>query len=154
MFKEINKTSNPPLEPTFVWDGDCKFCKWWKERWEHRLQGKVLFRKYQDATSEFLDIPKEEFQKASRLIDENGNVFSGPDSAYKIQHYLGNPKWHHWYKNITWFKSLSNSAYNHIAKNRSFYYKVTIFLFGSDPRKPKIYWFYYLMLIILLLISL
>jgi len=153
MFQEINKTNHPPEYSIFIWDGDCKFCKWWKNRWEYRTKGKVIFRTYQEAGLEFPDIPRKEFQKASRLIDTNANVYSGPDSAYKIQYYLGNPKWHLWYKRQKWFKVLSNNAYNHIAKNRSFYYKLTILLFGSDPVKPKIYWFYYLLIIILILIT-
>ncbi|RKS50619.1 putative DCC family thiol-disulfide oxidoreductase YuxK [Gillisia mitskevichiae] len=153
MFQEINKTAYPPTNSIFVWDGDCKFCKWWKNSWEHNLNGNVEFHTYQEVNHQFPDIPKKEFQKASRLIDINGNVYSGPDSAFRIQHYLGNPKWHSWYKKQRWFKLVSNNAYNHIAKNRSFYYKATLLLFGKDPTKPKIYWFYYILLLILIIIS-
>tara|TARA_R100001369_G_scaffold92896_1_gene141012 strand:- start:22364 stop:22828 length:465 start_codon:yes stop_codon:yes gene_type:complete len=153
MSNEINKTNYPPNKPILIWDGECKFCKWWKTRWELKTSEFVEFKPYQKVAKEFPDIPIDEFKKASRLIDEKGNIYSGPDSAYKIKEYTGDSKWHLWYINYTWFKSLSNSAYNHIAKNRNFYYKATVFLFGSEPEKPKIYWFYYLLIIILISIS-
>jgi predicted DCC family thiol-disulfide oxidoreductase YuxK len=154
MFQEINKTAYPPTHPILVWDGECKFCKWWKTRWELKTKNQLDFKTYQEVASQFQDIPLKEFKKASRLIETDGAVYSGPDSAYRSLYISGNKKWHHWYSKNSWFEKLSDLGYNHIAKNRNFYYKATVILFGKDPVKPKLYWFYYLLLLILLIISL
>lgn len=152
MFQEINKTKHPPLQPILVWDGECKFCKWWKTRWELKTKGKLQFKTYQDVAHKFPDIPIKEFKKASRLIDTDGSVYSGPDSAYRSLYIAGIEKWHIWYSSSNMFKTMSNLGYNHIAKNRNFYYKATIFLFGKSPVTPRPYWLLYLLIIIVLIL--
>ncbi len=154
MFQKINKTEYPPNQPILIWDGECKFCKWWKTRWEIKTKNQLDFKTYQEVTSQFQDIPLKEFKKASRLIETDGFVYSGPDSAYRSLYIAGNKKWHLWYSNNAWFEKISDLGYNHIAKNRNFYYKATVILFGKDPVKPKYYWFYYLLLISLLIVAL
>lgn len=152
MFEKITKTEYPPTHPILVWDGECKFCKWWKTRWEIKTKNKLQFTTYQEVGGQFHDIPLKEFKKASRLIDSDGNIYSGPDSAYRSLYIAGNKKWHQWYSEYSWFEKLSDYGYNHIAKNRDFYYKATVSLFGNNPEKPQRYWLHYILIIILLLI--
>lgn len=151
MFAKIDKTKHAPQKPTMVWDGTCGFCKFWKTRWQLKTKDKINFVTYQDRASEFPDIPLKEFKKASRLIEPDGRVYSGPDSAYKSLYYTGNQKWHHWYQKYAWFEKLSDIAYNHIAKNRDFYFKLTKSLFGENPAKLKPYWFFYLLAVFIIL---
>jgi len=146
MFKKITKTKYPPSSPILVWDGECKFCKWWKTRWELRTKNDLSFKTYQEVAAQFPDIPEKEFKKASRLIEIDGCVYSGSDSAYRSLYIAGDDKWHIWYAKEGWFQKISDLGYNHIAKNRNFYYKTTIVLFGKDPEKPAFYWMYYLLL--------
>ena len=154
MFQKIKTTNYPPSFPILIWDGECKFCKWWKTSWELKTKNQLSFKTYQEVASLFPDIPLKEFKKASRLIDTDGKVYSGPDSAYRSLYLAGDKKWHQWYKKYSWFESLSDLGYNHIAKNRSFYYKVTSLLFGKDPVKPKKYWLYYILVLIILFFAL
>lgn len=154
MFQKIKSTTNPPSFPILIWDGECKFCKWWKTRWELKTSNQLSFKVYQEVASQFPDIPLKEFKKASRLIDIDGNVYSGPDSAYRSLYLAGDKKWHQWYSNYKWFQKISDLGYNHIAKNRNFYYKATSILFGKDPEKPKKYWLFYILILIFLLIVL
>ena len=152
MFQKINSTNYPPSDPLLIWDGECKFCKWWKTRWELKTKNDLNFKTYQEVASQFPDIPVNEFKKASRLIETDGSIYSGPDSAYRSLYIAGNKKWHHWYSKNNWFQKLSDFGYNHIAKYRSFYYKATIILFGKNPEKPTLYWLLYLLLLIILFI--
>ncbi len=154
MFKKFEYTENPPSKNTMVWDGDCGFCKFWKTRWEKKTEGKLVFATYQSHAKEFPDIPLKEFKKASRLIETDGKVFSGPDSAYRSLWYAGNKKWHKWYSSSAWFQKLSDHSYNHIAKNRHIYFRLTKILFGKDPLNLKPYWLLYLLAIILILVLL
>ena len=152
MYTEIKRTENPPKRPTLIWDGTCGFCKFWKTNWESKTQGKVFFETYQEKAQNFPDIPLKEFKKASRLIEPDGKVYSGPDSAYRSLYHSGNKKWHQYFNKYTWFKILSKKGYNHIAKNRSFYFKLTKICFGSNPKNLKPFWLIYLAIIFLLLI--
>lgn len=135
MFAKINKTNYPPEIPILIWDGECKFCFWWKTKLELKTRQKLMFKTYQEIGSKFPDIPIKEFKKASRLIETDGTIYSGPDSIYRSLYFAGIEKWHIWYSSTILFQKMSDIGYNHIAKNRGFYYKVTVFLFGDNPVK-------------------
>ncbi|SDR69127.1 DCC1-like thiol-disulfide oxidoreductase family protein [Gramella sp. MAR_2010_147] len=149
MFEKIKYTKNPPANNILIWDGDCGFCKFWKTRWEIKTKGKVDFKTFQEEAVKFPDIPVKEFKKASRLIETDGQLYSGPDSAYRSMWHSGNRKWHELYSSNTIFRSLSDHSYNHIAKNRALYFKLTKILVGDNPLKFKPYWLLYLILFII-----
>ncbi|MCL6218887.1 thiol-disulfide oxidoreductase DCC family protein [Zunongwangia pacifica] len=148
MFTKIELTTHNPNTPVLVWDGHCGFCKFWKTRWKKRTGNKIKYITLQKHALDFPDIPEKEFKKASRLITKDGRVFSGPDSAYKAMWFAGNKKWHNWYHKYALFQQISDHAYNHIAKNRRFYYKLTIRLLGNDPNHFRPYWLFYVLFII------
>jgi predicted DCC family thiol-disulfide oxidoreductase YuxK len=154
LFRKIENTKYPPSQNILIWDGDCGFCKFWKTRWEEKTQGIIQFSTYQEVASEFPDIPLKEFKKASRLIEPDGKIYSGPDSAYRSMWHAGNKFQHRLYRKKYWFRNFSDHAYNHIAKNRSFYFKVTKLFFGDNPLQLKPYWLIYLIVIILILLFL
>ncbi|MUP41087.1 thiol-disulfide oxidoreductase DCC family protein [Christiangramia aestuarii] len=151
MFKKIEFTKYPPSHPVLIWDGDCGFCKFWKTRWQEKTEGRVNFETYQQKASDFPDFPLKEFKKASRLIERDGKVYSGPDSAYRSLWHANKKSYHEYYRNHKWFEFLSDHAYNHIAKNRHFYFQVTKFLFGKDPLNFKPYWLIYLFVILIII---
>ena len=148
MFTKIDFTNHKPNTPVLVWDGHCGFCKFWKTRWEIRTGSQVKYITLQEHSHDFPDIPEKEFKKASRLITKDGKIFSGPDSAYKAMWFGGVKKWHSWYHKSSFFQQISDHGYNHIAKNRSFYYKLTVNLFGNNPKSLKPYWLIYLLFLI------
>ncbi len=149
MFGKIYKTQYPPLHKgVLIWDGQCGFCKYWVTRW-HNMTGDTLdYLTFQDASVDFPDIPLKEFKKASRIIEPDGRVYSGPDSAYRSYDYAkkGYP-WHAWYLKSPVFRWISDHAYNWIAKHRSFMFKVTVAFFGRNPLSLKPYWLIYLILV-------
>jgi len=151
MFGKIDHTQYPPTKNILIWDGDCGFCKFWKTRWQQKTEDKVDFETYQNSSHKFNDIPLKEFKKASRLIEVDGKIYSGPDSAYRSLWHAGNKRWHEIYNSSSLFEYISDHGYNHIAKNRSFYFKLTKILFGNDPLNLKLYWLIYLALLFALL---
>jgi len=152
LFEKIAYTENPPPKNILIWDGDCGFCKFWKTRWQEKTKKKIIFETYQSYANHFPDIPVKEFKKASRLIETDGRLYSGPDSAYRSLWHSGNKVWHQIYSSNSLFRSFSDHGYNHIAKNRSFYFKATKLLFGKDPLNMKPYWLLYLILLIILIV--
>ena len=154
MYKEITQTRFKPQKPVLVWDGDCGFCKFWKTRWQLRTGEKIDFKTYQETADFFEDIPLKEFKKASKLIEQNGKVYNGPNSAYRSLWHAGNRFWFKLFQTNRAFKAISKHAYNHIAKNRSFYFRLTKIFFGKNPRKLKHYWALYLFLLLLSMVLL
>ena len=152
MFQKIESTNFPPTQTLLVWDGKCGFCKFWITRWQQQTQGKIKFVTYQEAAENFKDIPLKEFKKSSKIIEPDGRVYNGPDSAYRSLYIAGNKKWHRWYKTYKLFTYISDHGYNHIAKNRSFYFKITKAFLGSNPKKFQPYWVFYLLIVISILI--
>lgn len=152
MFQKISHTIYPPDKPTIVWDGTCGFCKFWVTRWKDKTGSSVDYTPYQDVAEHYKDVPLKEFKKASRLIEPNGNIYSGPDSAYRCYDHTGKHyPFHKWYRHYSFFRTLSDHGYNWIAKNRSFMFKVTHLFFGKNPTSLKPYWLFYLLTLILIL---
>lgn len=145
MFTKYLKTSKPPTHPLFVWDGECGFCKYWIMVWQSNTKG-LTYRTFQEVASDFPDIPLKEFKKASRLIEPDGSVFSGPDSAFRTFYYFHKPNkhWHKWYENSSIFQKLTDHSYNWMAKNRPLMMKITLAFWGKNPLRRKTYWLFWL----------
>ncbi|MGM0945183.1 MAG: DCC1-like thiol-disulfide oxidoreductase family protein [Bacteroidota bacterium] len=146
MFETIPKTQFPPKEDLFIWDGQCGFCKYWIMVWKSKTRG-LEYQTFQEVAENFPDIPFKEFKRASRLIEKDGAVFSGPDSAFRTFAYFKEPStfWHDWYQRSKIFRQLSNHGYNFISKNRPLLMQLTIIFWGKNPLKRKPYWLIWLM---------
>jgi len=150
MFSKIDKTAYPPkTKPVFIWDGECGFCKFWVVRLKLHTGNQIDYRTYQDIANLFPDIPLKEFKKASRLIEVDGSVYSGPDSLYQSLEFVdaNSIPWHKFYKNYKRFTKLSDHGYNYITKNRPFLFKLIKAMFGDRPEKLKPYWLLYLLIL-------
>lgn len=145
MFTKYLKTSKPPTQPLFIWDGECGFCKYWIMVWQSNTKG-LTYQTFQEVASDFPDIPLKEFKKASRLIEPDGSVFSGPDSAFRTFYYFHKPNkhCHNWYENSSIFQKLTDHGYNWMAKNRPLMMKITLAFWGKNPLRRKTYWLFWL----------
>jgi len=156
MFHKLSSTQYPPKsKPLMVYDGNCGFCKYWILKWKRATGNAVEYKPYQEVATQFKDISTHHFQEAVRFIQTDGIIVNGPDAAYIT--YKDDMKFgflHRWYRNKKWFTKLSDIAYQWIADNRTFMYKLSLRLYGKNPLKPKKYWLNYLLAIILFLISL
>ncbi len=131
-----------------VWDGECGFCKYWTIRWAKITKDRVEYIPYQDAHSQFPDIDIQHFKQASRLIDKDGRIFSGPQSAYKtLSHGSVWGFLNKFYESYAWFRLFSDRLYNLIAHNRPAFFRISKFLFGSNPEEPRPFWIIYLVII-------
>jgi predicted DCC family thiol-disulfide oxidoreductase YuxK len=150
MFEKVKQTAHPPKEkPIMVWDGNCGFCKYWTTRWKRFTQDKIEYIPYQEAHERFPDIDIKHFKKASRLIEKDGSVYSGPRSAYRTFTY-GSP-WaflDKWYESYSWFQNISDRLYAKVEQNRSFMFKVTKAMFGSNPQETRPFWAIYLVILL------
>jgi predicted DCC family thiol-disulfide oxidoreductase YuxK len=147
VFTKVHQTRYTPYEkPVMIWDGQCGFCAYWTTRWSKLTGQKVSYEPYQEVATAFPDIPVERFKEASRLVEPSGAVFSGPRSAYRTLTY-SRSFWRfldRWYLEKGWFEKFSDRAYNWVANNRNFLFKVTKLCFGSNPHEVRPFWLIYL----------
>lgn len=136
-----------------VWDGDCTFCAYWIQYWKGLSANHFDFQAYQDVNQHFNDIDIQYFKEAVRFVEPDGRVYSGPDAAYRSLYLLGRYKWlHKAYHKRSFFRDLSDRLYQGVANNRGFFFRITKFLFGSNPASFKPFWAIYLFVLIYLLL--
>jgi len=155
MFTKFLQTQNKPSKPLMIWDGNCGFCKYWILVWQTKTT-EVDYKTLQDVAAEFPEIPLKEFKKASRFIDTDGQIYSGPDSAFMSMWYFKTPQkhWHRWYMSSELFQSLCDHGYNFVAKNRPLMMKITLAFWGKNPIKRKPFWMLWLMGLVVFVIGL
>ena len=139
--KPPQKVSAPPPKPLLIWDGDCHFCRMWIERWRATTAGEIDYATYQEAADRFPEIPREQFQRAVVLVDENGEVFTAARAVYQSLACRSSCKWMIWsYANIPGFAAISEFGYKIVARHRPFSSAVTRLLWGEDVRPPTYFW--------------
>jgi predicted DCC family thiol-disulfide oxidoreductase YuxK len=79
---------------TLVYDGDCGICRSWVNYWERQTGGRVVYRPYQEAASDFPTISLAAFEQVIQLISLDGRVYSGAAATYRILRYVpGRGSW-------------------------------------------------------------
>jgi len=135
------RVSNSPPKPLLIWDGECLFCKMWIERWREITAGKVDYATYQQAASEFPEIPLDQFKHAMAFIEPDGKTFFAAEAVYRSLQYRSSRKWLAWsYDHVPGFAAISESAYKFVARHRSLGSSVTRLLWGKDVRPPTYFW--------------
>jgi lipase maturation factor 1 len=135
------RVSNPPPKPLMIWDGECLFCKMWIERWREITAGKVDYATYQQAASQFPEIPLDQFKRAMVFIEPDGKTFFAAEAVYRSLQYRSSRTWLAWsYDHFPAFAAISESAYKFVARHRSLGSSVTRMLWGKDVRPPTYFW--------------
>ena len=135
------RVSNPPPKPLMIWDGECHFCKMWIERWRETTAGKVDYATYQQAASQFPEIPLDQFKRAMAFIEPDGKTSFAAEAVYRSLQYRSSRKWLAWsYDHVPGFADISETAYKFIARHRSLGSSVTRMLWGKDVRPPTYFW--------------
>ena len=155
-FWKLNKTRYPPSpKAILIWDGECEFCAYWISYWKKKFGADIEFHSFQTVYKQFPDINKREFLLASHFIETDGTIYSGARSAFRSLYYAGKPKFlDRWYAKKAWFRQLSDNLYRLVSHNRPTFFKISKYLFGSDPLSLKPFWAIYLFLIAYLMFSL
>jgi predicted DCC family thiol-disulfide oxidoreductase YuxK len=117
--------------PTLVYDGDCDICRYWIIYWQELTNGRVVFRPYQEAATDFPTIRQEEFQRAVQLIETDGHVYSGAAATFRVlRHAPGRAAWWWCYAHLPGMAVMSESAYAYFARRRGLLNRLTKLLWG------------------------
>src|SRR4051794_14683076 len=125
--KPALRVSNPPPKPLLIWDGECRFCALWIERWRQRARGEVDDITFQQAATRFPEIPPDLFERAIVYIAADGKVFSAAEAIFRSLHFRG------WQRALAWmydhfpqFAVVSEFFYRLTAGNRQICSKITL----------------------------
>ncbi|HUA39807.1 MAG TPA: lipase maturation factor family protein [Candidatus Sulfopaludibacter sp.] len=133
------RVATPPPKPLMVYDGDCNFCTLWIRRWQQTTGVSVDYLPAQDPsiTARFREIPREHFNTAVQLIESDGAVYSGADAVFRTLAHSPNRQWLlRTYKNSPAFANLTEWAYGLVARNRTFFSRLTRWFWGRHVEQP------------------
>jgi predicted DCC family thiol-disulfide oxidoreductase YuxK/uncharacterized membrane protein YphA (DoxX/SURF4 family) len=110
-----------------VFDGECHFCRRWIARWQHTTGDAITYLPFQDESvaGRFPEIPREEFERAIRLILPDGSVCSGAEAVFRSLAEAGKERWLlRLYQKYPGLADLAELAYEEVATHRSFLSKL------------------------------
>jgi predicted DCC family thiol-disulfide oxidoreductase YuxK len=131
------RVSSPPPKPLLIWDGDCRFCQMWVERWRVIAAARADDTTFQQVGDRFPEIPREEFQRAVVYIDADGRVFRAAEAIFRSLRFRWPRRWLSWsYDHVAGFGGVSEFFYGVIARHRRISSALTKMLWGDDVRPP------------------
>ena len=125
-------------KPTLIYDGECRFCSRWIERWRASTGDRVDYVTSQEGAPEFPEISGGEFAEAVQWVGADGERFSGAPAilaalatvSASARTLLS------LYKDTPAFACLADAAYSVVARNRMLFSRLTRWLWGADVRPP------------------
>ncbi len=124
--------------PTLIYDGDCKFCARWVERWRVTTGERVRYITSQEATEQFPEISEQESNEAVQWMGTDGERLSGAPAVFAAlaTASASGRTLLSLYNEKPWFARVADTAYRAVARNRIFFSRVTRILWGADVRVP------------------
>jgi len=103
-----------------LWDGDCRFCGAWIERWRKRTGEAVAYRPYQQAVRDFPQVSEAACERAVQLVLPDGRVFSAAHAVLRALAEAGRGRrLLALYEKFPPFRWAAEGAYRFVAANRS-----------------------------------
>ena len=135
--RSLLRVANAPPKPLLIWDGDCRFCRLWVERWRVLTRGQADDATFQEAAARFPQISRDQFERAVIYIDTNGAVSSGAEAMFRSLDGRAPYRCLPWgYDHVPGFAALSEFFYRIIARHRRISSTITSILWGENVRPP------------------
>lgn len=125
--------------PLLLYDADCGFCRRWVGRWRALTGGRVEFEPAQDAAARakgLAAVPAERLKEAVCLV-EAGRVSWGAEAVFRCLSHAPRRRWLlRLYESAPPFAAASEALYRLVARNRRFFSRLTLALWGEDLEPP------------------
>jgi predicted DCC family thiol-disulfide oxidoreductase YuxK len=122
------------MQPILIYDGDCRFCRFWVARWRARIGDRIEVAPARQAADRFPDIPPESFAGAVQFVDADGSVCSGVEAiARALALAPGGGAALRAYRAIPGAAALSEWLYRRVAANRGLFSFLTWLGWGDRP---------------------
>jgi predicted DCC family thiol-disulfide oxidoreductase YuxK len=123
---------------TLIYDGDCRFCARWVERWRITTGERVRYLTAQEAAAEFPEVAENPSFDAVQWIGAEGDRWSGAPAVFAAlatSSAMGRTLLS-LYQRTPWFARTADTAYRLVARHRMFFSQFTRLLWGADVRPP------------------
>jgi predicted DCC family thiol-disulfide oxidoreductase YuxK len=123
-----------------LFDGDCRFCRLWIERWRNTTHGEVDFLALQEpqVAERFSELQRPALEHAAHLIEPDGRVSSGAEAVFRSLAYNPHEKWLlDWYEHSPRFVQITEWAYRFVARHRPFFSFLTWLGWGNRVERPS-----------------
>ena len=112
--------------PTLIFDGECRFCRHWIDRWRRWTEDRVNYIAFQQLGQSLPQVSREDCENAVQFVDVDGTVFSGADAIIRLFDF-GLPggsvaRWICAHPPVIWFL---RAGYWFVARNRQFFSRLT-----------------------------
>ncbi len=124
-----------------MFDGECGFCRIWIGFWKRLTGEQVVYAPYQEVAERFPQIPRENFKRTVQLVLPTGEVFSAAHAVFRSLAWVPGYAWMLWaYQSIPGFAVVTEWLYRRVAGHRSFFYYMTVLLWGThvEPARYEI----------------
>ncbi len=122
------------MQPILIYDGDCRFCRFWVARWRARIGDRIDVAPSRQVADRFPDIPPESFTGAVQFVDANGRVYPGVEGiARALALAPGGGSALRAYRNIPGAAAVSEWFYRLVAANRRLFSFLTWLGWGDHP---------------------
>ena len=133
-------TSRPRTRsrPLLIFDGDCRFCRLWIERWRAITGESVEYAPYQEAAASLPNIPLERFHEAVYLVDTDGRIYRAAEAVFRSL--AVRPGWRGllWaYRRVPGVRPVTETAYRLVARRRGLASRLTRVLWGHSVTPPS-----------------
>jgi len=121
------------MKPLLIYDGDCKFCRRWIERWRSITHEQINYAPYQEVSQQYPQISRDQFQQSVQLIETDGKIYSGAEAVFRTLSQSPNRSWMlGLYQKLPGFKVITEWFYRSVAGNRNIFSDLTQFFWGNS----------------------
>jgi len=117
-------------KPTFVYDGECFFCRFWVARWRSRVGDAVRFVPFQDKEARPPGINLAVFEESSQFF-MSGSRWSGAEGVFRMLAQGNTSGLLFAYVHIPGFRFVSEKLYTLTSSCRVCAWEITKMLFPS-----------------------
>jgi predicted DCC family thiol-disulfide oxidoreductase YuxK len=122
-----------------VFDGDCKFCRFWINRWQQATGDRVDYLSFQDPQigARFPELAREQFEQAVQLIETDGRIYRGAEAVFRSLAYNPRMRWPLWmFQNVPGVAPITGCCYRFVAKHRTAFSALTRSAWGNEIERP------------------
>jgi predicted DCC family thiol-disulfide oxidoreductase YuxK len=121
-----------------LFDGDCRFCRLWIQRWKQSTGDGVDYVPLQDASvaENFPELARAELEEAVHFIAADGLVYRSAEAVFRSLTLNPKKQWPlRLYEAFPTFARLANSSYGFIASHRQMFSRATRILWGEHVER-------------------
>ena len=126
-------------KPLLLYDGECRFCCRWVERWKENSGEKIHFAPSQGGAGEEFGFPASEPLGSVQLIESPLVRYSGARAVFRMMELCGGilgKLASRLYDSNKTFRIVTEGVYDIIARHRPFFSALTLIGWGRDVRYP------------------